>query len=116
MSQSADDAVATFSDQASEMSGRVTDAQLSPLAAQTVLVFSADQSAWFFNSRRIAPVRTDAEGRYVVRNLPPGEYRIAVTTALEQGEWFDPDILARLPGTTVTVAGVEKQTRDLVIK
>jgi hypothetical protein len=113
--QSAADAVATFSDQASEISGRVTDAQQAPLTAQRVLVFSTDQSAWFFNSRRIAAVRTDADGRYVVRNLPPGEYRIAVTTELEPGEWFDPDILARLPGTTVTIAGVETQTQDLVI-
>jgi hypothetical protein len=114
--QSADDAVATFADQASEVSGRVTDAQQAPLAEQTVLVFSTDRSAWFFNSRRIASVRTDAEGRYVVRNLPPGEYRVAVTTELEQGEWFDPDILARLPGTTITIAGVEKRTQDLAIK
>lgn len=114
--QSAEDAVVTFSDQASEVSGRVTDAQLSPLAAQTVLVFSTDRSTWFFNSRRIAAVRTDAEGRYVVRNLPPGEYRIAVTTDLEQGEWFDPEVLARLAGTTVRVAGVEKKTQDLVLE
>ena len=114
--ESADDAVATFTDQASEISGRVTDAQQAPLAAQAVLVFSSDTSSWFFNSRRIVLVRTDADGRYVVRNLPPGEYRIAVTTELEQGEWFDPDLLARLPGTTFTIAGVEKQTRDLVIK
>jgi hypothetical protein len=114
--QSADDAVATFIDQASEISGRVTDTQQAPLAAQAVLVFSTDRSAWFFNSRRIAPVRTDAEGRYVVRNLPPGEYRIAVTTELEQGEWFDPDVLARLPGITVTIAAVEKQTQDLVVR
>ena len=114
--QGADDAVATFADHASEVSGRVTDTQQVPLAARTVLVFSTDPATWFFNSRRIVPVRADAEGRYVVRNLPPGEYRLAVTTELEQGEWFDPDVLARLAGPTVTVAGVEKQTQDLVIK
>jgi hypothetical protein len=114
--QSADDAVAVFTDQASEVSGRVTDRQRVPLAAQLVLVFSTDKSTWFFNSRRIALVRTDAEGRYVVRNLPPGDYRIAVIADLEQGEWFDPDVLARLGGTTVTVAGVEKRTQDLVIQ
>jgi protocatechuate 3,4-dioxygenase beta subunit len=114
--QSADDAVVTFSDAASEISGRVTDMQRVPMAAQTVLVFTTDTSKWFFNSRRIAPLRTDAEGRYVVRNLPPGEYRVAITTELEQGEWFDPDVLAHLPGTTFTVTGVEKQTHDVVVK
>ena len=114
--QSANDAVATFADQASEISGRVTDLQQAPIAAQTVLVFSTDRSTWFFNSRRIAVVRSDAAGRYAVRNLPPGEYRVAVTTELEQGEWFDPDVLTSLPGITVTIAGAEKQTQDLVIR
>ena len=36
------------------------------------------------------------QGRYAIRNLPPGEYRIVATADLEQSEWFDPAVLERL--------------------
>ena len=116
--QSIDDAVATLSDRASEMSGRVLDPSGAAAPEAWVVVFAADRAAWFFNSRRIAAVQPDREGRYSIRNLPPGDYRILATSDLEPGEWFDPLTLERLltaAGST-TVTGVEKTTRDLVIR
>ena len=55
-----------------------------------VIAFSTDRGSWFFNSRRIAAVRADAQGRYSLRNLPPGAYFVLQTDELEHGEWFDP--------------------------
>ena len=116
--QSIDDAVATLSDRASEMSGRVLDPSGAAAPEAWVVVFAADRAAWFFNSRRIAAVQPDREGRYSIRNLPPGDYRILATSDLEPGEWFDPPTLERLltAAGSITVTGVEKTTRDLVIR
>ena len=117
--QSVDDAVATFADRASELSGTVTDAQGNAADGARRRRRSAPiASTWFFNSRRVAGVRPDAQGRYSIRNLPPGEYRIVAAADLEQGEWFDPAVLERLlpAAAAITITGVEKKTHDLVVR
>lgn len=116
--QSVQDAVAVFADRASEISGRLTTAAGAVVAATTVVVFSADRAAWFHGSRRIAGITTGSDGRYTIRNLPPGDYRIAVASDLEPFDWFDPAVLERLmPGATrVTIAGAGTQTLDLVVR
>ena len=60
----------------------------------------------------------DADGRYSIRNLPPGDYRIAVAIDLDPGEWFDPAVLERLlpAATPLTIAGLERETLDLAIR
>jgi hypothetical protein len=107
-----------MTDQVSEIAGTVTDAQGNPVMSSYVVVFSADRSAWFFNSRRVAAVRPNLQGHYSIRNLPPGTYRIAVGADLEQNEWFDPTVLERLfpSAIAITIAGVEKKTQDLTIR
>jgi hypothetical protein len=115
---SSDEATATFTDRASEVSGAAVDPQGTPLGDGFVVAFSTDRTGWFYNSRRIAGVRPDRDGRYTIRNLPPGEYRIAATRDLEQGEWFDAAALDRLVAvsTSLIVSGTETQTLDLTIK
>jgi uncharacterized protein (DUF2141 family) len=116
--QGADDAVATFTDQASEISGTVKDAHGAAASDLFVVVFSADRASWFFNSRRVAGVRADPQGRFAIRNLPPGDYRAVATSDLEQNEWFEPSVLERLTAaaTPLTIAGVEKKTVDLIVR
>lgn len=98
----------------SELSGSVKDAQIDHF----VVAASVDRATWFFNSRRVVGVRADAQGRYTIRNLPPGEYRIAAAADLEQGEWFDPPVLDRLLASAIaiTITGVEKKTLELTIR
>jgi hypothetical protein len=117
LQQSAADAVATFTDKASEISGTLTDAAGVAAPDVPVVVFSTDRRTWFFNSRRVAGVRPNREGRYTIRNLPPGEYRIAAAD-LDQGEWFDPLVLERLLpiATPLTIAGAEQKTVNLTIR
>ena len=116
--QSVDDAVATFADAASEVSGTVRDAQGNTATDAVIVAFSTDRTTWFFNSRRVASVRPDAQGRYAIRNLPPGEYRLLASADLEQMEWFDPTVLERLlpAATAITISGVEKKTNDVVVR
>jgi len=116
--QNVDGAVALFADRASELSGTVTDTAGRPLNGVPVVAFAADRSAWFFESRRIADATTAAGGRYVIRNLPPGQYRVAVAADLEPREWFDPAALERLlpASSAVTIAGIEQKTIDLIAR
>ncbi len=96
LQRGATDVVVTFSDRASELSGTVRDAEGNPLPDRFVVVFGTDSAGWFSNSRRVVGERPNAEGEYVIRNLPPGEYFVAVTEDLEQSEWFDPAMLEQL--------------------
>ena len=116
--QGSDDAVVTFTDRASEIAGTLTDAQGVPAPEAYAVVFSADRSAWFFNSRRVSAVRPGRDGEFSIRNLPPGEYRIAAVLDLDQGEWFDPVVLERLlpAATPLNLAGPERKTVDLTIR
>jgi hypothetical protein len=115
--QSVSDATVTFADDASAIAGRLTDVTGAAVRDGVVVVFSTDQAFWFFNSRRIVGARPDGDGRYSIRNLPPGDYRI-VASDLEQGEWFDPAVLERLTAgaTAFTITGTEKKTQDLVLR
>ena len=107
--QGTDDAVVTFSDRASEIRGTLKDAQGAPVPEASAVAFSADRSAWFYNSRRVAGVHAERDGRFSIRNLPPGEYRVAAVLDLDQREWFDPAVLERLlpAAGALTVSGVE---------
>lgn len=111
---SVDDAVLTFSDRANELSGL---ARVSADAAADlyVIVFSADPALWFSNSRSVAAVRVGENGRYAVRNLPPGEYLVAATLDVDAGEWFDAPFLAQLAhqATRVTIEAHEVKTLDV---
>ncbi len=116
--QASENALVTFSDRASEVTGSVKDASGAPVARGNVVIFSADRAHWFVNSRRVVAVAPGQNGRYSIRNLPPGEYRAAVAMDLEQGEWFDPDVLQRLlpDAFPFTIAGAEAKTLDLILR
>ena len=109
------DLVVTFSDRASELTGTVTDARGEPVSG-IVIAFTTTRTSWFFNSRRVAAARTDARGRYSIRNLPPGDYFVMQTDDLDQGEWFDPAVLERLIGDAARVALAEYEQKVHDIK
>ena len=113
-----DGAIATFSDRVSTIAGVVSDAVSRPHPYAQVIAFSRDRGAWFFQSWRVAAASTDDAGRYVIRNLPPGDYLLAVALDLVPLEWYDPAVLERLAAGArpFTVMGAETQAQDLVIR
>ena len=116
--QSSTNVTVTFSDRASMLSGRVLDVQSQPLPAATVVAFSTDQASWFSNSRRIAGVRAGVDGTYSIRNLPAGEYFVAVSYDVEQNEWFDPVLLRRLAAGAQRISLTENEQKlvDLILR
>lgn len=72
----------TFTDVVTELSGRLLSEAGEPTADYFVIAMPEDRSYWLPQSRRIVSTRPDGQGRYTFRGLPPGRYRIAVTTDL----------------------------------
>jgi len=106
--ESVDDAVITFTDRANELTGRVNAAVGD--SGPYVVVFSVDRSRWFHQSRGVDGVRPGQDGRYSVRNLPAGDYYIALVSDIDNMEWFDPILLdgiaQRAARVTVAADGV----------
>ncbi len=73
------------------------------------MVFSEDEKTWFHHSRRVAAVQPDSQGRFTVSNLPAGNYFLAVSSDLENNEWFDPARLSELRATASRVTVTENQ-------
>lgn len=112
------DAVITFTDRASELSGAVRYASGAAFREGVVVVFSADRRTWFLNSRRVAALQPSPDGRYAIRNLPPGDYFVTVAVGLERNEWFDPEVLASLAQSAqrISIAALELKTHDLTLR
>ncbi len=110
-------AVITFTDKPTEVSGTITDASQQPAPVYTLVVFPADSRYWTGNSRRIQTTRPATDGRFTLRNLPPGEYRIAPVFDLEPGATSDPAFLQQLESTSLrfTLQPGETKTQDIRI-
>ena len=111
------DVVLTYTDRAAELSGALQDPAGRPAPEYYIVVFAADRAFWIPQSRRVRAIRPSADGKYVVRNLPAGDYLIAAVSDIEDGEWGDPAVLQRLAGASMKVQIVEgeKKVQDIQI-
>jgi len=95
-----------------EISGLLQDAASKPVPGFTVIVFPLDPRFWTPSSRRIQAARPTTDGRFTLRNLPAGEYRLAAVTDVETGEWFDPAFLRTLMSSAVAVTLTEGERKE----
>ena len=109
------DAVVTFADKSTELTGTLQDATGAATSDYSIIVFPSDKQYWQPQSRRIVSVRPGTDGRFTTRNLPPGSYMIVAVTDVEPGEWFDPGFLEQLAAAAmrVALAGGGKKTKNL---
>jgi hypothetical protein len=108
-------AVLTFSDQRTQLSGRITTDSGAPGDSLFMAVFPQDRSLWRPQSRRITSARADTDGRWVIQGLPPGDYFLVALTDLAPDELWDPAFLEPLLAASVRVslADGEQKTQDL---
>jgi hypothetical protein len=112
------DAVITFTDQASELSGTLKDASGRPAPDYFIITFPEDRALWKSSPRRIQQVRPASDGKFVFRNLLPGNYLMAAVTDVESGQSADPAFLEQLVAGAIKIAlgEGEKKTQDIQIK
>jgi hypothetical protein len=110
--------VVTMTSRSTELTGRLQESSGAPASDYTIVVFAADSRFWTPGSRRIQATRPANDGRFAVRSLPPGDYRIVAVTDVENGEWFDPAFLRPLMGASmaITLAEGQRKTQDLQIR
>ena len=108
-------AVLSFNDRHQSLTGRLYDKTGRPMSGYSVIVFPADKAFWNPQSRRIKVTHSGTDGSYTINALPPGEYRVAAATDIEQDDSYDTEFLGRLlaASTTVTIASGEARTQDL---
>jgi hypothetical protein len=78
------------------ITGSVTDDKGQSQKAYTVVVFAESQARWTLPGNRwISSARPDQDGRFKFGHLPPGAYYAIAVEYVAQGEWSDPEWLAR---------------------
>jgi hypothetical protein len=110
------DAVLTFSDRSTTLSGVLQDASGRPASDYFIIVYAADRTFWSPPSRRVAMTRPRSDGKFTVHDLPPGDYLIAAVIDAEPGEWMDPAFLAQLVTASIRVPLAEGETRTQDIR
>jgi protocatechuate 3,4-dioxygenase beta subunit len=106
--------VLTLGERATEVSGAVTDAAGRPLARAELAVVAADSRFHYPGSRRVRTLVTAADGTYVLRGLPPGEYRIGPAPRALTGAALLQVSLPN-PAFALSLAAGERKVQNLVI-
>jgi hypothetical protein len=100
-----------------EVSGTVKAANGDPVKDYSVVVFSDDPQRWTVpNGRYVYGARPDQDGRFQVKNVPPGGYYAIATEYIAQGEWGDPEVLDRLKAKATRFSLDEGETKTLALK
>ena len=107
--------VITFTDRPTELSGTLLDPAGHPTPEYWVVAFTSNRTFWAQTGRRLRTVRPDADGKFQIAGLPPGEYCLAALTDLEQADLADPSFLEQLAAASIkiTLAEGEKKKQDL---
>jgi hypothetical protein len=100
-----------------EITGKLQDPTGRPAPDYYVILFPADSAQWRSRLRRIFQTRPATDGRFTLRDLLPGDYRLAALTDVEPGEWLDPEFLKTLVPASIalSLADGEKKVQDVRI-
>ena len=108
----------TFTDRPTELTGRLEDALGRAAADYFIIVFSANERAWYERSRAIAQTRPASDGQFTIKSLPPGDYFLAAVTDIERDEWFNPALLRELVPASIrlSLAEGERKVQNVQIR
>jgi hypothetical protein len=107
-----------LSNRHTELSGTLTTPSGAKASNVYVIAFPAETALRLPRSRRVQAVRPDSTGRFVIANLPAGNYLLCALTDVDDGEWNDPGFFDSLvpAAAPVTLAEGEKRIQDLRIR
>ena len=99
------------------VSGRISDDRGRPQGGAWVIVFSEDPRRWrLIQTRSVTSARADADGTFSFTGLPAGNYYAAAVPVLADGEWAEPENLARLKLTATSFKLSDGESRDLTLR
>jgi len=102
-------AVLTLSNRRTVLSGHVTGSSGDPVSEHFVVLFPKDRSFWE-SERRVRFTRPASDGRFELRDLPPGDYLMAALTDLEASDLRSQVFLEQLVPASIGVAVGEGAT------
>jgi hypothetical protein len=114
--QSLSDVEVVLTEAVTEISGLASDDRGRAAVDARVVVFPGDRGLWYERSRYVKIATSDADGGFLIRDLPPGTYHVAAVdrqrASQENGEWLNPELLETLaPGAAiVTLAEGQKSS------
>jgi hypothetical protein len=80
-------------------------------------VFATDEQKWTLPQNRwTASARPNQDGQFKLANLPAGEYYAIAVEYVAQGDWQDPDWLARAAKTATRFTLEEGASKSLDLK
>ena len=98
------DAVLTFSDSHSELTGTLQTSAGTPAPDYFIVAFSQTRTYWTPQSRRLKSVRPGTDGRFTIKDLPAGDYFIAALTDVDPDEWQTPAFLDQLVSAAIKIS------------
>ena len=99
------------------VTGGVTTDKGEALKEYTVVVFAEDPEKWTLPSNRwTASGRPDQQGRFRFEQLPPGAYLAIAVDYVADGEWMDPEWIARAAKKATRFTLDEGATKTLDLK
>ena len=100
-----------------EVNGGVTGSDSRPATDYTLVLFSEDEDKWKAPmTRHVTGVRPNHEGRFQVKNMPPGNYYAVAIEYIPQGDWNDPEVLDRLKSRATRLRLDEGAVKTLDLK
>ena len=106
----------TMTDRATELTGTLQDASGRAAPDFYIIAFPVNEKLWFNNSRYIKTARPGVDGLFTLKNLPPGDYRIAAVTDVETNEWFEPSFLQQLVAASASLSLAEGEKKSFPLK
>jgi len=76
---------------AGSLAGRVEDDRKQPAAGVFVTLIPDIPTARLYRTDMYKTTSTDADGRFEIKGLPPGDYKVFALEGFEKDAWLDPD-------------------------
>jgi protocatechuate 3,4-dioxygenase beta subunit len=107
--ESLDDVEIVVTSRVAELSGSAVDDRGQRATRYSLLAFPVDRVLWYPSSRFFRRAVPDAEGRFQIAAMTPGEYFIAAVSPFEEHDdsWQDPDSLERIAVRATRIVAVE---------